>query len=65
MSYLLLTYNVTSINNILTTITPIWWLWQQLITNVKIFTKENSNNIFVNKMKNILKYFENAIFKIN
>lgn len=65
MSYLLLTYNVTSINNILTTITPIWWLWQQLITNVKIFTKENSNNIFVNKMKNILKYFENGIFKIN
>jgi hypothetical protein len=57
MSYLLLTYEVAINYDILTTITPNWWLWHQLITNVKIFAKENSNNILVKKMKNVLKWY--------
>jgi hypothetical protein len=58
MSYLLLAYDVSINYDMPTTITPNWWLWHQLITNVKIFTKENSNNIFVKKMKNVLKYLK-------
>jgi hypothetical protein len=58
MNYLLLTYDVTINYDILTTITPNWWLWQQLMINVKNFTKENSNKFFVKKMKNVLKYLK-------